>query len=110
MVTKTAIPVSPTTPATAPVSPTGNNLTPPLNKDIIVTTVYEEVKNLKRIGDISASASKVFGKQEKLRIEAIEKFKKEAVLKGATHVFIQSENFAPTPTNTVSISGVVYKR
>ena len=110
IVAKTTIPVSPTTIATAPVSPTSSNQTQPANKDIIVTTVYEEVKNLKRIGDISASASKVFGKQEKLRIEAIEKLKKEALLKGATHVFIQSENFAPTPTNTVSISGVAYKR
>ena len=110
VVAKTSIPVSPTTPATPPVSQTNSNPMPTSNKEIIVTTVYEEVKNLKRIGDISASASKVFGKQEKLRIEAIEKLKKEAALKGATHVFIQSENFAPTPTNTVGISGVAYKR
>ena len=40
----------------------------------------------------------------------IEKLKKEAALKGATHVLIQSENFAPTPVNTVSISGVAYKK
>jgi hypothetical protein len=112
-VAKTTIPVSATTAATPsipPVSQLNNSSTPTTNKDIFVTTIYEEVKNLKRIGDISASASKVFGKQEKLRIEAIEKLKKEAALKGATHVFIQSENFAPTPTNTVSISGVAYKR
>jgi hypothetical protein len=110
MVAKTTIPVSPTTPAAVPIPPTGSNQTQPANKDIIITTVYEEVKNLKWIGDISASASKIFGKQEKLRVEAIEKLKKEALLKGATHVFIQSENFAPTPTNTISISGVAYKR
>jgi hypothetical protein len=110
VVAKTTIPVSPTTQATTPVSQTNSTPMQPVNKDIIISTVYEEVKNLKRLGDISASASKVFGKQEKLRIEAIEKLKKEAVLKGATHVFIQSENFAPTPTNTVSISGVAYKR
>ncbi len=114
VVAKTAILVSSATvtpsPATSSVSQTGNNLTQTSNKDIIITTIYEEVKNLKRIGDISASASKVFGKQEKLRIEAIEKLKKDAASKGATHVFIQSENFAPTPTNTVSISGVAYKK
>jgi hypothetical protein len=112
VVAKTTIPVSPTTVATTPVSPTSGNSTPSTitSKDIIVTTVYEEVKNLKRIGDISVSASKLMGKQEKLRIEAIEKLKKEAALKGATHVLIQSENFAPTPTNTVSVSGVAYKR
>jgi hypothetical protein len=111
---KTTIPVSRATVATAPATPsvsqTGSNSIQTSNKDIIVTTVYEEVKNLNRIGDISASASKVFGKQEKLRIEAIEKLKKDAASKGATHVFIQSENFAPTPTNTVSISGVAYKK
>jgi hypothetical protein len=67
VVAKTTIPVSPTTQATPPVSPTSSNPMQPANKDIIVTTVYEEVKNLKRIGDIAASASKVFGKQEKLR-------------------------------------------
>ena len=110
VVTKTTIPVSPTTPFIPPVSPTNGNATQSTNKDIIVTTVYEEVKNLKRIGDISVSASRLMGKQEKLRIEAIEKLKKEAALKGATHVLIQAENFAPTPTNTVSISGVAYKR
>lgn len=114
VVAKTAIPVSSATVATASgtssVSQTGSNSMQTSNKDIIVTTVYEEVKNLKRIGDISASASKVFGKQEKLRIEAIEKLKKDAASKGATHVFIQSENFAPTPTNTVNISGVSYKK
>lgn len=114
VVAKTAILVSSATVATAPaplsVSQIGSNSPQTSNKDIIVTTVYEEVKNLKRIGDISASASKVFWKQEKLRIEAIEKLKKDAASKGATHVFIQSENFAPTPTNTVSISGVAYKK
>lgn len=114
MVAKTTIPVNSATvkpsPATSSVSQTGSYSTQTSNKDIIVTTVYEEVKNLKRMGDISASASKIFGKQEKLRIEAIEKLKKDAASKGATYVFIQSENFAPTPTNTVSISGVAYKK
>jgi hypothetical protein len=112
VVAKTTIPVSTTTAVTPPVSPTSSNTTPSTttSKGIIITTVYEEVKNLKRLGDISASASKLLGKQEKLRVEAIEKLKKDAALKGATHVFIQSENFAPTPTNTVSISGVAYKR
>ena len=110
VVTKTTIPERAITAATPSVSQPNSNLTQPTNKDIIVTTIYEEVKNLKRIGDISASASGLYGKQGKLRVEAIEKLKKEAVLKGATHVLIQSENFAPTPVNTVSISGVAYKK
>lgn len=110
VIAKTTIPVSPTTAATPPVSQVSNAQTQSSNKDIIVTTIYEEVQNLKRIGDISTSASRLYGKQSKLRVEAIEKLKKEAGLKGATHVFIQSENFAPTPINTVSISGVAYKK
>ena len=110
VVAKTTIPVSATTPATSPVSPVSTIQPPTVSKDIIVTKAYEEVKNLKRVGEISVSASKMFGKQDKLRIEAIEKLKKEAALKGGTHVLIQDENFAPTPTNTVSISGVAYKR
>jgi hypothetical protein len=110
VVAKTTIPVNATTPAAPPVSPVSTIQSPTVSKDIIVTKAYEEVKNLKRVGEISASASKMFGKQDKLRIEAIEKLKKEAALKGATHVLIQDENFAPTPTNTVSISGVAYKR
>ena len=110
VVAKTTIPASPTTPATLSVLQSNSSSMQPTNKDIIVTTVYEEVKNLKRVGDISASASRLYGKQGKLRVEAIEKLKKDAASKGATHVFIQSENFAPTPTNTVSISGVAYKR
>jgi hypothetical protein len=110
VVAKTVIPASPTTAATPPVSPVSTIQPPTSSKDIIITKAYEEVKNLKRVGEISASASKMFGKQDKLRIEAIEKLKKEAALKGGTHVLIQDENFAPTPTNTVSISGVAYKR
>lgn len=111
-IAKTTIPVSSTVTypsATTSVSQIGNP-TQASNKDIIVTSIYEEVKNLKRIGDISASASGLFGKQEKLRTDAIAKLKKDAASKGATHVLIQSENFAPTPTNTVSISGVAYRK
>lgn len=77
---------------------------------IIVTTAYEEVKGLTRIGEISASASRAYGKEERLRKEAIEKLKKEAAIKGATHVLLQSNNFAPTPFNTVSLGGVAYKK
>lgn len=79
-------------------------------EQIIVTNAYEEVKNLKRIGEISASASRAYGREERLRKEAIEKLKKEAATKGATHVLLQSNTFAPTPFNTVSLSGVAYKK
>ena len=79
-------------------------------EQVIVTSAFEEVKGLTRIGEISASASKAFGKEEKLHKEAIDKIKKEAASKGATHVMIQSNNFAPTPLNTVSLSGICYKK
>ena len=61
--------------------------------------------------DIKAMRSEIVSSDaEAAQKELIEKLKKDASSKGATHVFIQSENFAPTPTNTVSISGVAYKK
>lgn len=77
---------------------------------VIITNIADEVKNLTKVGDISVSASRLYGKQARLREEAIEKLKKEGAKKGATIVYIQSENFAPTPLNTVSLSGVAYKK
>ena len=79
-------------------------------EQVIVTSAFEEVKGLTRVGEISASASRAFGSEQKLHKEAIDKLKKEAASKGATHVMIQSNNFAPTPLNTVSLSGVCYKK
>ena len=101
----TAVVINPTTiiPSTKPNSTVSW-------EQVIVTSAFEEVKGLTRIGEISASASKAFGKEEKLHKEAIDKIKKEAASKGATHVMIQSNNFAPTPLNTVSLSGVCYKK
>ncbi len=108
---KGASPIPPKTTTPAPQNTTSNNVVNTVaQSSIIVTNAYEEVKNLKRIAEISASAKRAFGSQSKLRIEAIENLKKEAAAKGATHVLIQAENFAPTPLNTVSISGVAYKK
>ncbi len=85
-------------------------VTPETNQNIIVTTAFEEVKNLQRLGEVSASAKRPFAGQTVLRADAIEKIKKQAIAKGATHVLIQSDNFAMTPINNVTIVGVAYKK
>ena len=77
---------------------------------IIITNVYDEVKNLKRIGDINASKQRVFGSQSVLKQEALVELRKTAYAKGATHIYIQNENFAFTPINNYNISAVAYKK
>ncbi|MCU0467533.1 MAG: hypothetical protein MUF58_02950 [Arcicella sp.] len=107
--TATSVPVatSSTTPTTSSVK---SNVSTVSWEQVIVTNAFEEVKGLTRVGEISASASRAYGKEERLRKEAIEKLKKEAASKGATHVLLQSNSFAPTPFNTVSLGGVCYKK
>ena len=78
-------------------------------KDIIVTNAFEEVKGLKRMGEFKATASQIFGSQDKLRVVAMEKVKKDARDKGVTHLLIQSDVYAPSPANTVSIICIGYK-
>ena len=79
-------------------------------KDILVTNVFEEVKGLKRVSEFKATSQRVFGNQDKLRDEAMAKIKKEAKEKGVTHLFIQSDTYAMSPINTVSIICVGYKK
>jgi len=75
---------------------------------VIVTRNPDDVKGLARIGDVSASAKKVFGDQTALREAATVKLKKAAAKKGATIVLIQVDNFGMSPINNVSMSGVAY--
>jgi hypothetical protein len=75
---------------------------------VIVTRNPDDVKGLARIGDVSASAKKVFGDQTALREAATVKIKKAAAKKGATIVLIQVDNFGMSPINNVSMSGVAY--
>ena len=86
------------------------SVSPETSQNIIITTAFEEVKNLQRLGEVSASAKRPFAGQTVLRADAIEKIKKQAIAKGATHVLIQSDNFAMTPINNVTIVGVAYKK
>jgi hypothetical protein len=58
---------------------------------------------------VSASARQFFGDPGSLRKTATVKIKQEAAKLGASVVLIQSDNFAPTPINNVSLVGVAYK-
>jgi C4-type Zn-finger protein len=75
---------------------------------VVVTPNPDDVKGLVRIGDVAASAKKVFGDQTALREAATVKIKKAAAKKGATIVLIQVDNFGMSPINNVSMSGVAY--
>ncbi len=90
-------------------SPAVTTKSTPTNQgaDIIVTNAFEEVKGLKRVGEFPATVSQIFGVQDKLRIKCLEKIKKDALLKGVTHLLIQSEHFSP---NTMSVICVGYKK
>ena len=74
----------------------------------VVNDLYQ-VRGLKKIGEVSASASKPDGRQYSLKNDAIDKLKREAEEKGATHILIQSETFTLTPVNTVKVVGVLYQ-
>jgi hypothetical protein len=74
----------------------------------VVNDLYD-VRGLKKIGEATASASKQDGRQYSLKNEAIDKLKREAEEKGATHILILSETFTLTPVNTVKVVGVLYQ-
>jgi flagellar biosynthesis GTPase FlhF len=74
----------------------------------VVNDLYQ-VRGLKKIGEATASASKPDGRQYSLKNDAIDKLKKEAEEKGATHILILSETFTLTPVNTVKVVGVLYQ-
>jgi hypothetical protein len=77
---------------------------------IFVTQSTELVSGLIKLGEVKSSASKVFGKEIKLRKEAIELIKEEAFKMRGTVVLVQSSNFTTSPVNTVSLTGIVYTR
>ena len=76
---------------------------------VIVTNNPYEVKGLKRAGEVIAEASKIFGKESKLRDEATKKIKKEAAKIGASFVLLQNDNFGNSPINNITMKGVAYK-
>ena len=78
-------------------------------EDVIITRNPEDVKGLKRINDVSAETSRLYGKQSKLRDETTVKIKQEAAKLGATIVFITVDSFAMTPINNINMVGTAYK-
>ena len=82
---------------------------PNQGKEIVVTTVFEEVKGFKRVGEFKATAYRMFGGQDKLRTDALDKIKKDAQAKGVTHLLIQSDTYSPSPVNTMYIICIGYK-
>ncbi len=74
----------------------------------VVNDLYD-VRGLKKIGESTSIASKPDGRQYSLKNDALDKLKKEAEEKGATHILIQSEVFTLTPVNAVKLVGVFYQ-
>lgn len=77
-------------------------------KDVVVTRDVNDIKKLKKVGDISESSSAPFGGQAKLREKAIDKAKKSTFEKGGNTLLIEVDNFAMTPLNNVNIEGKAY--
>jgi flagellar biosynthesis GTPase FlhF len=74
----------------------------------VVNDLYD-VRGLKKMNEVTASASKPDGRQYSLKNDALDKLKREAEEKGATHILILSETFTLTPVNTVKLVGVLYQ-
>lgn len=79
------------------------------SSDIQIYRNPEEVKGLIRVEEVSAKAMKTFGKQEKLRAQAIEMLKEEAREINATAVLIHKDEWALNPLNNVYLVGVAYR-
>jgi hypothetical protein len=75
---------------------------------VVVTRNNDDVKGLKRAGDVNAETKNIYGKQAQLREEATEIIKKQAAKLGASMVLVQVDNFATTPINNVTMIGVAY--
>jgi hypothetical protein len=81
----------------------------PRSAKVFVTRKPDDVKGKTRVGDVSASAEKLFGTPENLRKQATIKIQQEAASKGATAVLIQKDDFQSTPINNINLIGVAYK-
>jgi len=75
---------------------------------VIITKDPNEVLGLVKKGDVQSKASKLYGKESKLRVTATDDLKKEAVKKGGFIILIQSDNFSMSPINNVTLTGVAY--
>jgi hypothetical protein len=78
-------------------------------EQVVLTTIEADVAGLTRVSEVTGKHSILYGGQTKLRSVATEKIKREAAKLGCHIVFIQSDKFAMTPINNVSIVGIAYK-
>lgn len=81
-------------------------------EDVIVikrVKELESIENLIELAEIEGKASKVFGSKSSLKKKAIEDMKKKAHELGATHIFIEEEEFSNSPINNVQSTGIAYK-
>lgn len=78
-------------------------------QDVILTKDASAVKGKKHLELVKATASKFFGKEEKLRTKCRESLQKEAAKIGATIVLIQNDNFGNSPVNNVTMDGEAYQ-
>lgn len=76
---------------------------------VAMTNIEADVAGLTRVSEVTGKHSILYGGQTKLRAVATEKIKREAAKLGCHIVFIQSDKFAMTPINNVSIVGIAYK-
>ncbi len=79
------------------------------NGEVIVTRNPDDIKGRTRVGEVAATARKLFGDQAVLRQRATAKLKADAAKLGATYVLIETDNFEATPINNISMTGVAYK-
>jgi hypothetical protein len=78
-------------------------------EQVVLTTIEADVAGLTRVSEVTGKHSILYGGQTKLRTLATEKIKREAAKLNCHIVFIQSDKFAMTPINNVSIVGIAYK-
>lgn len=75
---------------------------------VILTKIPDDVKGLKRIGDVQGKGQKAFGNPAKLRLVAVEQIKREAAKKGASIVFLSFDEFNQHPLNNHTLQGTAY--
>ena len=79
-------------------------------QSVILTRNTDDVKGLNRVCSVKGEATKIYGKQSKLRAKASEQMQREAAKQGASIILVTVDNFEMTPLNNVSMEGTAYKK
>ena len=77
---------------------------------VMITRDKSDVEGYTKGEELYATHHKVYGKANKIRINALAKLKKEAASKGYQIVLIVKDDFSATPINYVNLVGVGYKK